>query len=65
MKIIRKILWYWKRFWGTRYIIETVKVNGEALTPNANKVVDIDISGKVDKADHLDNGTNQLYFTIE
>ena len=29
--------------------IETVKVNGTALTPDANKAVNIDISGKADK----------------
>lgn len=30
-------------------VIETVKLNGTALTPDANKAVNIDISGKIDK----------------
>ncbi|MBQ6298711.1 MAG: hypothetical protein IJK81_13690 [Selenomonadaceae bacterium] len=30
-------------------VIETVKVDGSALTPDANKAVNIDLSGKVDK----------------
>ena len=30
-------------------IIETVKVDGTALTPDANKAVDIDLTGKTDK----------------
>lgn len=30
-------------------IIETVKVNGEALSPDGSKAVNVDISGKVDK----------------
>ena len=31
--------------------VVTVKVNGSALTPDASRAVDIDISGKVDKVD--------------
>ena len=31
--------------------VVTVKVNGSALAPDANRAVDIDISGKVDKVD--------------
>lgn len=34
---------------GQVNVIETVKVDGVALTPDANKAVDIDLSGKVDK----------------
>lgn len=33
---------------GQVNVIETVKVDGVALTPDANKAVDIDLSGKVD-----------------
>lgn len=44
---------------GDVNVIETVKVNGSALTPDANKAVDItvpDISGKADKVSSPTNG---------
>lgn len=44
-------------------VIETVKVNGTALTPTS-KVVNIDISGKVDKVEGKDLSTND-YTTAE
>lgn len=37
-------------------IIETVKVDGTALTPDANKAVDIDLSGKADKVASATDG---------
>ena len=36
--------------------IDTVKVNGSALTPDAQKTVNIDISGKVDKVTTATSG---------
>lgn len=36
---------------GEPNVIETVKVDGTALTPDAQKAVDIDLSGKADVAD--------------
>ena len=44
-------------------VIETVKVNGTALTPTS-KAVNIDISGKVDKVEGKDLSTND-YTTAE
>jgi hypothetical protein len=44
---------------GDVNVIETVKVNGSALVPDANKAVDItvpDVSGKVDKVSNPTNG---------
>lgn len=41
-------------------IIETVKVDGTALTPDANKAVNIDLSGKVDKVSGKGLSTNDL-----
>lgn len=38
-------------------VIETVKVDGTALTPDANKAVDIDLSGKADLASPDFTGT--------
>ena len=38
--------------------IETVKVNGTALTPDANKAVNIDISGKANASDVYDKSTS-------
>ena len=37
-------------------IIETVKVDGVALTPDANKAVDVNLSGKTDKVANATNG---------
>ena len=44
--------------------IETIKVDGVALTPDANKAVDIDLSGKVDKVEGKQLSTED-YTTAE
>ena len=41
-------------------IIETVKVDGTALTPDANKAVNVDLSGKVDKVAGKQLSTNDF-----
>ena len=45
---------------GEANVIETVKVDGTALTPDANKAVNIDLSGKVDKVSGKQLSTNDF-----
>ena len=45
--------------------IETVKVDGSALTPDANKAVNIDLSGKVDKVTGKGLSANDFTDTLK